>query len=94
MALNLIFPATVTTWAQRLGFATVIREALRLAHNEAGRRFRAGAITETQFRTWLQTYFDPRQAATSEAINDLRTSPPVADLATIRAALDTYFVEV
>ena len=79
-ALALMIPPEKVSWREKLAFAHAARETLRQEHNAKGAACRAGTLTDADWETYLSEEFDPRSAAISEAIHDLKFDPPEADL--------------
>ena len=66
--LRLKIPEDTAQASDRLKFAYVAQEKLRLLHNEKGADFNKGMATRADFDTWKKDFFDPRQASICAAI--------------------------
>ena len=68
------FPPEAVTNLDKLEFAHISQEKLRLEHNLNGDNFRNRIITEAEFRDYQKNSFGPRQLKISEAISTLTTA--------------------
>ena len=62
------FPSDCNTLAERAEYAHSAQEQLRLAHNEMGKKFRDGVISQDEWDRYRKDYFNPRSAILAEAI--------------------------
>ena len=62
------FPIDCTSAGDRTEYLYRLHEKLRLEHNAQGARLREGAITEGQWRAWLEGAWKPRHSGVMDAI--------------------------
>lgn len=67
------YPITTITNAGKYAFCYRVQEALRLKHNEMGASLKNNEITQKEFDTWLETWYDPKFEILIGALLALRT---------------------
>ena len=92
--LELIMPKEKNSWASQIAHVEVAREKLRLESREMGRRKDQGLISEQEWRTYLDQKFHPKSLAISKAMNQLKKSPPQADLDQVNLTDDFKIVSI
>jgi hypothetical protein len=65
--LTVSYPTNCASQNEREAFLLHLDEALRREHNRIGALYRAGEITETDWRTFLREVFRPRSSAVADA---------------------------
>lgn len=58
--MDINYPAWADTQGRKYAFLTIMEEVLLLAHNQWGKKFQDGDITEDQWYNFLETWFTPR----------------------------------
>ena len=72
--MDLKYPLDATTDNDKLEFAYIAQETLRKEHNKKGQEYKDGKITFTEWKAWLSTYFEPRQAAIIRQVQHYKDS--------------------
>lgn len=65
---TLKIPLSITKSQDKLSYAYEIQEKLRLLHNEKGKDFREGKISEQEWKIWLKNFFNPKHFAINNVI--------------------------
>lgn len=66
------FPPNIIIDEDKIKFLYRTLELLRLEHNEMGRKFREGGMSESQFRDYQRNDFEPRNQRLFALINNLK----------------------
>ena len=56
-------PVDVISTNDKIEYAYIAQEALRLEHNKQGKDFREGKLTDEEWKEWQEKYFEPRSNA-------------------------------
>ena len=65
-------PTAVKNTALRYAYTYAVQEALRLKHNEEGKRFRDGLITQTEWDDFRRNWYEPRSNTVIADLLELR----------------------
>ena len=61
-------PLTATKATDKIEFAYIAQEALRLEHNKQGAAFLKGDLSKEDWELWKENYFRPRSNAIGDVI--------------------------
>ena len=70
--MKVVYPVTVITEASRLSVCFRLDGLLLIEHNAMGAKFRAGLITEIEWKVYLKDTFEPQSQAIHFEINKNR----------------------
>jgi len=65
-------PNAVKNTALKYAYTYIVKELLRLRHNQEGAKFRAGQITKEEWETFVKDWYDPRDDTVTTDLLELR----------------------